>query len=107
MDEDPYPCRRMRPFWRWHVRIFTLACLTTFALVIWRDSSWYAIIPFAVGGILMLHMHRFVRCPHCARRLRARVVKERYRPDAWRYLYDCPDCQITWDSQYVQDAASD
>jgi len=96
----------MRQFWRWHVRIFVFASITAFGLIIWRDSSWYAVIPFAVGGLLMLHLHRFVRCPGCSRRLRARLVKERYMPNSWRFLYDCPECQITWDSQYVQDTSS-
>jgi hypothetical protein len=107
MDEDPYPSRKMRKFWRWHVRIFVIACLATFGLIIWGDSDWYAVIPFIVGALVMLHMHRFVRCPGCGRRLRARLVKERYMPDSWRYLYDCPNCRTTWDSQYVQEPASD
>lgn len=105
MDENPYPHRRMSRFWRWHVRIFVVACVATFGLIIWRDSSWYGVVPFAVGALLMLHMHLFVPCPHCSRRLRARLVKEHYRPDSWRYLYDCSECQITWDSQYVQSPA--
>jgi hypothetical protein len=77
MGKDQYPYRKMRPFWRWHIRIFVTSILATFGLLIWRDSdsSWYGVIPFAVGGLLNLHMYYFVRCPHCSRRLRARVVR--------------------------------
>ena len=106
MDNDPYPYRKMRPFWRWHIRIFATTGVATLGLLVWRDSSCYAAIPFAVGGLLMFHMHYLVRCPRCSRRIRARVAKERGRGDSWRYLYDCPECQVTWDSQYVQDAGS-
>jgi len=112
-DADPYPHRMMRPFWRWHTRIMVASVFVAFGLLIWRSfsasdaSDWYMLLPFAMGGLLMLHMHRFVRCPRCARRLRVRKVREHGRADSWRYLYDCPDCQITWDSQYVQDASSD
>src|SRR5215831_18633556 len=75
MDEDPYIRRGMRRFWRWHVRIFVVASLATFPLIIWGDSSWYVVIPFGVGVLLTLHLYRLVRCPQCARRLPARVVK--------------------------------
>jgi hypothetical protein len=112
-DADPYPHRMMRPFWRWHIRILVASVFVAFGLFIWRSLSvsdsldWYLWLPFAMGGLMMLYMHRFVHCPRCARRLRVRKVREHGRGDSWRYLYDCPDCQITWDSQYVQDASSD
>ena len=112
MNEDPYPCRKMARFWRWHVGIFAVTCLGTLAMMAWRDLAefpgfgWCWLIPFVVGALLMLHLHRFVRCPSCSRRLQARLVKERYMPDSWRFLYDCPKCRITWDSRYVQDASS-
>jgi hypothetical protein len=106
MPEDPYPPLRMRPFWRWHAGIFAGTCLLTLALDAWRGWDWLWVAPFAVGALLMLHMHKFVRCPRCSRRLTARVVRERYMPDSWRYLYDCPECKVTWDSRYILDGSS-
>jgi hypothetical protein len=93
----------MSPFWHWHTRIFGFACLGAMGLMIWRDSSWYGVIPFVVGAALSLHMHRFVRCPDCSRRLRGRLAREPATRDSWRILYDCSECRITWDSRYVQD----
>ena len=107
MAENPYPCRKMGRFWRWHMMIFVLVSFMSFALAIGRGSSWYAAIPLAVGWLLMLHLRHFVHCPTCSRRLRARIVQERGKPDLLHFLYDCPSCQITWDSQYVQGAPTD
>ena len=111
MNQEPYPHERTRPFWRWHVRIFIVSALVCFGLYIRHasdtsgGSDWYWLIPFVTGALLMLHLHYFVRCPRCSRRIRARVVKER-EMNSWRYLYDCPACQTTWDSGFVQDAGS-
>jgi formate dehydrogenase maturation protein FdhE len=96
----------MKPFWRWHSKIFVAACAATFFLFIWHHFWWDWLIPFAVGALLMWHTHRLVRCPKCSRRLRARVVEERHTTDSWRYLYDCSNCRITWDSQYVVDGSA-
>src|SRR4051794_6130706 len=65
MEGVPYRCRRMRRFWRWHEAIFGISCLITFVIELWRDVhglpdlGWTWLIPFAVGGLLMLHLHRF------------------------------------------------
>lgn len=96
----------MPRFWRWYSWIFPVASLAAFGLIIWRDSSWYLVIPLTVIIVFLLHMHYFVRCPRCSRRLRPRVVPERWRPGFRHYLYDCPDCQVTWDSRYVEQPES-
>jgi len=96
----------MRPFWRWHVGIFVVVSIATFGLILWHNSLWYAVVPFVVGALLQWHMHYFVHCPKCSRRLRVRFTKERCVLCSRRYLYDCPDCKITWDSQYVEEPSS-
>jgi hypothetical protein len=79
-DEDPYYVSRSMPrFWRWYLRMFPVTLVTAVALSIWRDSDWYLFIPVSVIAALLLHLHYFVCCPRCSRRLRPRVVKERWR----------------------------
>jgi hypothetical protein len=103
MDQTPYPIRKMRRFWRWHVAIFVLASFATLAVLFWagvrdlRGFDWCWGVPFAVGMLLYMHLYRFVRCPGCSRRLRARVDE---KSGASHFLYDCPHCRVTWDSQY-------
>jgi hypothetical protein len=111
MDETTYPFKKMKRFWRWHIAIFVSSIVVTFALAAWRDFDglpeigWIWVIPFIVGGCVMVHMEYFVRCPSCSQRLRAR---KRFisNSHSWRYLYDCPHCRFTWDSGFDQDASS-
>jgi hypothetical protein len=107
MDEDPYYVSRSMPrFWRWYLRIFPVALLAAVTLSIWRNSDWYLVTPISVIAALLLHLHYFVRCPRCSRRLRPRIVKERWRSGYRRYFYDCPACRVTWDSHYVEQPES-
>jgi hypothetical protein len=102
MDEYRYPRQSLPKFGRWYAWIFGIASIGAMGLVIWLNSDWYAVIPFAVGALLTLHIYRLVRCPRCGRRLRFRLIRERSLPNSWRYLYDCSDCRITWDSRFIQ-----
>jgi hypothetical protein len=102
VDEAPYPTRAMPRFWHNHSNLFGLTCVATMALILWTDSSWYAVLPFVVGPLLTLHMRRYVRCPRCDRRLPARLVDVTDTRFSLRYFYDCPNCQTTWDPQFIE-----
>ena len=97
---------------RWYGVGAAVAILGAMSFAFWRAESlwWYLPLPVAILilGFGWLRMYRLVRCPRCSKRLKPRMVDELYRPaGSKRFLYDCHACQITWDSQYVEEPMSD
>jgi hypothetical protein len=114
MDEDPHYRPLVMPrIWRWWhgglaaaVMVAAMTCAFLRADSVW----WYLPLALAIiiGVIRWARLEWLVRCPRCSRKLRPRKVDELYRPKGTRrFLYDCPDCQVTWDPHYIEEPASE
>ena len=103
MNDDPYPRQVMpKSSWVWRRRLFLLVLLVSLILAIWRDSAWYVVGGIAIGFLGEWTVGLSARCPSCSRSLRARTVRE--TNDWKRYVFDCSDCQITWDTEHLESA---
>ena len=93
---------------RWYGVVSVTAIFAAMGIAIWRTDSiwWYLplLVAITIAGFAWLRLHQFVSCPRCSKRLKPRKIVEHYRPaGSRRFLYDCHHCQITWDSQYVEE----
>jgi hypothetical protein len=113
MDQDPhYRTMFMPRLSRWYGLVTAVAILGAMSFAVWRADAfwWYLPLPVAIfiAGFGWLRMYHFVRCPRCSQHLKPRKVEEIFRPAGTkRFLYDCHACQITWDSQCVEEPMSD
>jgi hypothetical protein len=94
-----YPIRRRPPTWKRYVRYFVFFSIAGIGLIFRTGSFLYAAFPLVAWLIVVLRM-RTTTCPECGDQLPVRKVKE--EAGAERFVYDCPRCAVTWDSQYVR-----
>ncbi|HEY4417771.1 MAG TPA: hypothetical protein VGO57_18915 [Verrucomicrobiae bacterium] len=76
-----------------------------FTFVVWYWIAGFIAVLGAAAALAYLYRERCIRCPQCSRRLRPRKELNVFGTPAGStlYVYDCHDCQITWNSGYVEE----